>query len=94
MPGKSRNKRGKYSSQNRAGKGRVDQPAVLTQPSAVAAGNAAASPTIVRPVISKSSPVAKSLPLYHGNVATELRTIGILTGVMLVILIVLALVLS
>ncbi|MBM2824944.1 MAG: hypothetical protein HW402_608 [Dehalococcoidales bacterium] len=94
MPGKSRNKRGKYSPQNRTGKSRSGQPDVPAQPSAVAESGAVASPKIARPLVSKPSSVGKSPVVHHGNIATELRTIGILTGVMLVILIVLARIMS
>ena len=93
MPGKSRRGRGKRLSKKK--KGRLASPTVAAQqpaatqtyepvvPSKVAAP-AASVPT------SRPTPAAVRYPF----IATELRRIGILAGIMLVVLVVLALVLS
>ena len=89
MPGKSRRRRGKYLAKSKRRKGRLSHPTVEQQ--AVTQGR--------EPVpLSKASPsptsvpatVAKPVAIRYQNVATELRTIGILAGILLVILIVLA----
>ena len=90
MPGKSRRRRGKYLAKSKRRKGRlshptVEQQAVTQARKPVPLSKASPSPTSV-----PAAPVAKTVAIRYQNVATELRTIGILAGILLVILIVLA----
>ncbi len=95
MPGKSRHRRGKYSIQSKKGKGRLSRPAVAVQRQTIAQ----AHESVPLSNVSASSagvptPKAKPAAVWYPYIATELRTIGILAGIMLIILAVLALVLS
>ncbi len=95
MPGKSRRKRGKYSLQNKGrkeGSSRLTMPA--QQPTAVQTHEPVSSLPMSVPAVSAPTPKAKPPPVWHPYVTTELRTIGILAGIMLIVLVVLALVLS
>ena len=91
MTGKSRRGKGKYSIQSKKKKGRPRRPTMLAQQSAAAqAPGPASSPKVPVP----STPVAKPALVRYPYTATELRTSVILAGVMLIVLVVLALVLS
>jgi len=91
MPGKSRRKRGKYSSPSKKKKSRVGRPAAVAQQPAVAQTHqSVSSPSVSAP----PAPVTKPAAVHYPYIATELRTIGILAGIMLIVLTVLALVLS
>ena len=106
MPGKSRRK-GKYSIQNKK-QGGSARPAVDKQP--MAAGILETTPTVSRtvsPSVASASPrvaparpargaeqMAKPTGVRYAFVATELRTIGILAGLVLILLVVLARVLA
>lgn len=94
MPGKSRRRRGKPSYRSKERIGRPEQPvAPAREPSAAKTVAPVASPHVsVKPVRAPAS-TAKSV-FQHTHIATELKTIGILAGIMLVILVGLALVLS
>ena len=95
MTGKSRRGRGKYSAQSKKRKGRPARSAVPARPPAVPqAGESVASPGVPVPSPSAPTPIAKLATVRHPYIATELRTIGILGGIMLVVLVVLAFVLS
>jgi len=95
MPGKSRRGRGKYSIQSRKKKGRPRRPAMLAQqPAAVLTSEPVSSPKVSVPSASVPTPMAKPSLVWYPYIATELRTIAILAGIMLTILVVLALVLS
>ncbi len=85
MPSKSRRKRGKYSTQSTKKKSRPSRPATVAQ-----THQPVASPSVSVP----TAPVAKPAAVHYPYIATELRTIGILAGIMLIVLVVLALVLS
>ena len=95
MTGKSRRRRGKYSAPSKKRKGGPGRPSVPIAPSAVARVQEPAASAGV-PVSSASAPtlMIKPADIRYPYVATELRTIGILAGIMLTVLIVLALVLS
>ncbi len=91
MPRKSRRRREKYLAKTKKGKVGLSRPTVEQQ-----AATQARQP-VPLPKVSVSStrvltPVAKPAAIRYQNVATELRTIGILAGILLIILIVLALV--
>jgi len=91
MPGKSRRGRGKYSIQSKKKKGRPRRPSMLAQqPVAAQTPEPASSPKVPVP----STPMAKPALVRYPYIATELRTSVILAGVMLIVLVVLALVLS
>ena len=95
MSGKSRRRRGKYSLQSKKKKGRPNRPTVLAQQPAVAQTHEpVSSPDASGPSASVPTPMAKPAAVRYPHIATELWTIGILAGVMLIGLVVLALVLS
>ena len=91
MPGKSRRRKGKYSPPKKRKKERISHQAVLTeQPVLTPAQKPVSSTGLSTPAASIPEPVI----IRHPYVSSELRTIGILAGIMLIILIVLAVVLS
>jgi len=94
MP-KSRRRKGKFSPQSKKRREQVRQPAMPKPPVAAQTGEPVSRPRQVGVVTppSAAAPTAKvaAVPATHGNVTTELKTIGILAGILLVILIVLAL---
>ena len=102
MPGKSRRK-GKYSIQNKKQVGQSRANPVAQQPSAGQAHETAPISNVAAPRVAPVSPrvaparpargaeqMAKPTGLRYTLVATELRTIGILAGLMLILLVVLA----
>ena len=93
MPDKTRRKRGTYSLPSKKKKDRSRRPTILTRQLSVAQTNEpVSSPKVSLPLESVPTPMAKPKAVRYPYVATELRTIGILAGIMLMILIVLALV--
>ncbi len=95
MPGKSRRGRGKYSIPSKKKKGKLNRPAVITQQTAVSqARELAPQPDKLASAASMPTPMAKPAAVRYPYIANELRMIGIVAGVMLVVLAVLALVLS
>ena len=95
MPDKSRRGRGKYPIQSKKKKGRLSRPTMLAQQPAVAQTNEpVSSPKRSVPSASVPAPRAKPAAVRYPYIATELRTIGILAGIMLLVLTVLFLVLS
>ncbi len=91
MPDKARRRRGKYSTPSKKKKGRPSRPTILAQQPAVAQTHEPVSPPNVSV---PSASVAKPAAVLHPHIATELRTIGIMAGIMLIVLVVLTLVLS
>jgi len=93
MPAKSRHGKGKYAFQNkqrgasRPGTPEQQQTAHAQQSSPVATATVAPKTSSPRP--SKSAPVTKT-PIRNPYVSKELRTIGIVAGAVLVILVILA----
>ena len=95
MPGKSRRKRGKYSLQSKRRKERLSRPTMSAQqPAAIQTHEPISSPRMSVPSASVPTPKTKPPAVQYPYVATELRTIGILAGIMLIVLVVLALVWS
>ena len=95
MPSKSRRHRGKYSVQSKKKEGRPSRPASLVQrPVATHAEELVSSTEVTAPAVSAPAPVAKPTGLSYPYIVGELRTIGIVAGIMLIVLVVLALVLS
>ena len=94
MPGKSRHGKGKSWSQSKRRKGKLSRPTIPSQQPAVAqTGEPVSAPVVPAPRASAPTPMAKPITVKYLQIASELRTIGILAGIMLIILIVLALVL-
>ncbi len=95
MPGKLRRGRGKYSPQSKKKKGSPSRPAMLAQQPAVAqTDESVSSPAVSVPSARMPTPLAKPAADRYPYIATELRTIGVLAGIMLIVLTVLFLVLS
>ncbi len=91
MSGKTRRKRGKHSAQSKRKIDRSNHPTALPQQPAVAKINEPVSPIkIPLPSASVPAPMAKPQAVRSPYISAELRTIGILAVIMLVILIVLA----
>ena len=95
MPGKSRRGKGKYAFQNKQQHG-ANRPGTPAQPAATqvqqSASVATATATVApkaRPRPVKATPIVKA-PIRNPYVAKELRTIGIIAGAVLVILVILA----
>jgi len=94
MPGKSRHARRRLSRSKKRKGGQVSSAVAAQQPAVTQADKPAASPKVSAPSASVPSPLATLTAVRYPYIVTELRRIGILAGIMLVILIVLALVLS
>jgi hypothetical protein len=96
MPGKSRHKRKKYSPQIGTGKSSQLSPTVPARPltTTETPGPVSSRPRTLGPSARAAAQVQQPASVKYAYVATELRTIGILAGIMLVILIVLSIVLS
>lgn len=93
MPSKSRHKGGKRPQSKKRGS-RQRFSASVTQQQVVAQTDKPVSrPTVSTPSVSTPTPAVKSAAAQYPHITTELRTIGILAGIILVILTVLALVL-
>ena len=88
MPGKSRHGRGKRSFHGKKGRSGRSSPHIVTQQPV--------SQTYkpVAPSVSAAAPMPAQTAAQYPHALTELRKIGILAGIMLAILVVLALVLS
>ena len=95
MPGKSRRGRGRHLPRGKRRKGRKAFSAPAAQPSAVGQAYEPA-PAADRLVPSAKAPTPRATltAAQHPNIAAELRRIGILAGIILVILVVLALIFS
>ncbi len=95
MPGKSRRRKGKHLPQSKKRKsGRHFLATVAQQPAVAQTREPVSRPEVSAPSASVPTPMAKLAAIRYPYVATELRTIGILAGIMLIILTILALVLS
>ncbi len=87
MPSKSRHGRGKRSSRSKKEKSRQHFSATVAQQPAVP------HPEMAAPSVTVPTPMVKLTVAQYPYVPSELRTIGILAGIIVVILVVLALVL-
>jgi hypothetical protein len=94
MSGKSRHRRGKYTVQGRKKKSKKSPPAMVSQQPAAAQieRDVVATPRLTSPSLSASTIMPATLTYPH--LPYELRRIGVLAGVILVTLIILALVLG
>ncbi len=95
MPSKSRRKRGKYSFQGKKRKGKLT-PVSKTAEQAVTTQThvpAAPSPTTAPPA-GAPTPTSKPAVTGYPYVASELKRIGIIAGIMVAVLVILSRVLS
>ena len=93
MPGKSRQVRGKRSFQSKKRRSsRRSHQATVSQQKTVAQSDKPVPPEVIAPSLSASA--ITPVTLKYPNLPYELRRIGILTGIMLATLIMLALVLD
>ena len=95
MPGKSKHGKGKYSvrsKKKRSGRGSVD--GVAQEQLVSQTYEPVPQPEVSAPLPSTPTPSASVSAIRYPYITTELRRIGILAGITLVILVVLALVLS
>ena len=94
MTGKSRHGKGKHPSRSKRRKGKQHfSAAVIHQQATAEAHEPVAPPRATAPVASAPPQIPKPTPVQYPYILAELRRIGILAGIMLVILVVLALVL-
>ena len=92
MPGKSRRW---HPPQSKKGKGKRSRSVIVPHEQAVAPSYKPVShPEVPAPPASVPTPVPAQTVVHYPYIVTELRTIGILAGVILVILVVLALILA
>ncbi len=95
MPGKSQRSRRKHSFQGKMKKCRRSPPGVVAQRQAdTQIDKPVAPPKVTAPSPSAPTPTPVLTAVRYPYILTELRRIGILAGIMLAILVVLALVLS
>jgi hypothetical protein len=95
MSGKSRRSRAKRSYQGKKKKVRLSSANVAAQPPAAAqATESVMPPRVAAPPARVPTPAPKPAEFRYPFITTELRRIGILAGIMLVVLVVLAVVLS
>ena len=95
MPGKSRRGKGRYLTQSKKGRGRSRRMTVpAQQPPAAQNPEPVSSPKVSVPSASVPTPIAKLASVGYPYVVAELRSIAILAGAMLIVLVVLALTLS
>ena len=95
MPSKSRHGRRKRFLQGKKREGRRSPPGVVAQRQAdTQIDKPVAPPKVAAPSASAPTPMPVLTPVRYPYILTELRRIGILAGIMLVILVVLVLVLS
>ena len=94
MPGKSRRRKEKRSFQSKKSKGGLVHPVVAIQQTAVAQTREPISrPTVPAPSVRLATSAIKLTTVQYPYLATELRIIGILAGIMLIILAVLTMIL-
>ena len=94
MSGKSRHGKGKYSLQSKKGKSKRSPSVVVAQRQAVTQTYETTVPSeVTAPPMGVTTPKPTLVANRYPYIITELRSIGILAGIMLVILVVLALVL-
>jgi len=95
VPGKSRHGGRKHSFQGKKKKGRRSSSGVVAQQQAdIQIDKPVVPPRVAAPSVSAPTLMPTLTAVRHPYILTELRRIGILAGITLVILVVLALVLS
>jgi len=94
MPSKSRHRKAKHLPQSKKKKGGQHFPAnVARQPEVAQTHEPVSQSSVPTPSPSVPTPVARVAAVQYPHIAAELRAIGILAGIMVVILVILALVL-
>ena len=91
MPGKSQNRRRKHSTQSKKVQGRPSRPTMLAQQPAVSQNKEPVAPA---PSSNMPAQMEETAAVQYPYIAAELWIIGILAGIMLIVLAVLASVLS
>ncbi len=92
MPGKSQRSRKKHSFQVKKKKGRRSPAGVIAQqPAAIQSDKPLALPRVAAPELGAPTPPPLPAPLRYPYILAELRRTGILAGIILAILVVLAL---
>lgn len=92
MPGKSQKRKGKYHQQRKKKKGRQNTPAVISRQETVIRDE---EPVATMPEVTVASPAIQAPTMVKNpELIAELRRIGILAGIILAALILLALVLG
>ena len=91
MSGKSQHRRGKHAIHGKRKKGKLRPQVIAAQPQAVTQADESVSPEVPVPS-TRTATTAAPLAVKYPYILTELRRIGILAGIMIAILIVLALV--
>ncbi len=94
MSGKSRRSRGKHAIHGKRKKGKLRHQVIVAQPQAVTQAEESVSPPQAPVPSTKTATPATHVVVKYPYILTELRRIGILAGIMLAVLIVLARVLS
>ena len=95
MPSKSQHGRRKHSFQGKKKKGKRSPQGIIAQRQAdIQINKPATPPRAVTPRASAPTPTPVLTTIRYPYIFTELRRIGVLAGILLVILVVLALVLS
>lgn len=95
MTGKRRRSRGKHLSHSKKGKSRQSHLSAVSQRQSVSlADKVTAPPEVVTPLANTQALIPTSVKYKYPNLPYELRKVGILAGLILAILILLALVLG
>lgn len=94
MPGKSQHGKGKHTVRSKRKSGRGSGAIAAQQPPVSQTYGPVPQPEVSTPSPSTPIPSATVSPVRYPYIITEIRRIGILAGITLVILVVLALVLS
>jgi hypothetical protein len=90
MPGKSKRKKSKrYQPLSKKGKSRRHLEAPVAQQAAVTESEPVSQPGKSTPPVSVPSPLAGPTAVRYPFIATELRAIGILAGIIMIVLIIL-----
>ena len=93
MPSKSRRSKRKLLQSKKRKSQRSPSPVAIQQPATAQAYEPVTPSNVVAPSVKVPAPVPTAMAVRRPHIVTELRTIGILAGIILVILVVLALVL-
>ena len=93
MPGKSQHRRGKHSARSRKGKIRQGLPGIVVQQQARSQKYESVSP-VPTPSAKVLMPRSVLTSIRYPYIATELRRIAILAGIMLAVLVALYLIIS
>ena len=93
MPGKSRHSKGKHLHHSKKSKAKQRQEAASIRPLATEIPGPATAVEVLLPS-KTAAPLAKTRTMQYPYISGELRRIGILAGIIIVILIILAIIIS